>query len=71
MELPTRMHKVNGLMLLCERACFKGMHTRSSLQMGTISTEYVYLKLAVLVCISDEIICSDDFDLHKKVACET
>ena len=30
MELPTRMHKVSGLMLLCERACFKGMHTRSS-----------------------------------------
>lgn len=24
----------------------------------------------VVLCISDENICSDDFDLHKKIACK-
>lgn len=40
---------VRGLMLPNERACFGGIQTRSSLQMGAISTEKVYLKLAVFV----------------------
>jgi hypothetical protein len=50
-------------MLLKVRACFKGMQTRSSLHIGTISTENVYLKLAVLLWISEDSSCSDDFDL--------
>jgi hypothetical protein len=62
-EFPTRAHIVRGLMLLSCRACFGGMQTRSSLQMGTISTEYVNLKLAVLECVSEEMICSEDLEL--------
>lgn len=55
---------VRGLILANERAILGGMHTRSSLQMGTISTEYVNLKLAVPVWVSVESNCSDDFVLH-------
>ena len=51
-----------------DRASLSGIQTKSSLQMGAISTEYVNLKLAVLVCVSIEISCSDDFILHKSHA---
>jgi len=56
---------VRGLMLLSDRACFNGMQTRSSLQIGTISTEKVYLKLAVLLCVSADRSCSDALDLER------
>ncbi len=45
------------------RANLGGKQTKSSLHMGTISTEYVNLKLAVLVCVSAESRRSDVFDL--------
>lgn len=56
-------------MFASERASLGGTQTRSSLQIGAISTENVYLKLAVLVCVSAESSCSDDFDLeHTGIA---
>lgn len=57
------MQMVKGVILLKARACFGGIQTRSSLHRGTISTEYVNLKLAVAECVSDERSCSDAFDL--------
>ena len=64
-EFPTRIQIVKGLILLSRRACFEGMQTRSSLHMGTISTEWVYLNVAVLLCVSDDSSCSDVFVLEK------
>jgi hypothetical protein len=53
-------------MLPHARACERGRHTRSSLHTGMISTEYVNLKLAVLLCFSDEISCSEPFILDRQ-----
>jgi len=39
MELPTQVQTVSGLILLSVRACLRGMQMRSSLQIGTFSTE--------------------------------
>src|SRR6266851_4871737 len=63
-ELPTRVQTVNGSMFPSCRASFGGKQTRSSLHMGTISTEYVNLKLAVFECVSAESSRSDAFDLN-------
>lgn len=46
------------------RASLAGKQTRSSLHIGTISTEYVNLKLAVFECVSAESRRSDVFDLN-------
>ena len=46
------------------RAILGGKQTRSSLDMGAISIEYVNLKLAVLECVSAESRRSDVFDLN-------
>lgn len=62
-EFPTRQQIVRGLILLSCFANLIGKQTRSSLHMGMISMEYVYLKLAVFECVSDDKSCSDDFDL--------
>ena len=45
------------------RASLGGMQTKSSLHMGTISTEYVNLKFAVFEWVSEESRRSDVFDL--------
>ena len=66
MELPTREHSVKGLMFAICLASLGGMHTRSSLHIGMISTEYVYLKLAVFECVSEDKSCSEDFDLRSR-----
>ena len=58
------MQTVKGSMLPNCRASLTGKQTRSSLHIGTISTEYVNLKLAVFVCVSEESRRSDVFDLN-------
>lgn len=58
-----REHSVSEPMLASERDNLGGRQTRSSLQIGAISTLYVYLKLAVLVWVSEERSCSDAFEL--------
>lgn len=55
---------VKGSMFPSCRASLGGKQTRSSLHTGTISTEYVNLKLAVFECVSAESKRSDDFDLN-------
>lgn len=63
MDDPTRVHITSGEMLDSDRANLAGRQTRSSLHIGAISTEKVYLKLAVLECVSVDKSCSDVFDL--------
>lgn len=45
---------VSGPMLLSKRASLRGRQTKSPLQTGAVSTEYVCLDLAVMSCVSDE-----------------
>lgn len=60
-----RVQMVRGEMLDSCLASFGGRTVRSSLQIGAISTEYVYLKLAVLEWVSEDSSCSEAFDLNE------
>jgi hypothetical protein len=62
-EFPTRVQIVRGSMFPNCRANLEGKQTKSSLHMGTISTEYVNLKFAVFVCVSADSRRSEVFDL--------
>jgi hypothetical protein len=55
---------VKGSIFPSCRASLSGKQTKSSLHMGTISIEYVNLKLAVFECVSAESRRSDVFDLN-------